>query len=77
VAPPFAVRSFHSWVEDIHFTRESWRGRIRASKWIGAALDAREVESFDLEHDALLRALAPERFPIPHRITLHVLDAKA
>ena len=73
VAPPFAVRSFHSWVEDLRFTRESWRGRIRASKWIGAALEANLVDSFDREHDALLRAVAPERFPIPHRITLHVL----
>lgn len=71
---PFNVRSFHSWVEDLRFTRESWRGRIRASKWVGAALEPRQVEAFDREHDLLLRAVAPERFPIPHRISLHVLD---
>jgi len=72
---PFHVRSFHSWVEDLRFTRESWRGRIRASKWVGAALDPGRVEAFDREHELLLRAIAPERFPIPHRITMHVVDA--
>jgi len=72
-APTFSVTGFHSWIEGLPFTRESWRGRIRASKWIGAALDPAKVDAFDREHEILLRTVGPDRFVIPHRITLHVL----
>jgi hypothetical protein len=51
IVPPFSVKSFHTWIEGLPFSRESWRGRIRASKWIGAALPAEKVAAFDREHD--------------------------
>lgn len=73
---PLVVKGFHTWVEGIPFSRESWRGRIRASKWIGAALSPETVAAFDREHDDLLRGIAPDRFVVPHRITLHTLAAK-
>jgi len=74
VVPPFSVKGFHTWIEGIPFTRESWRGRIRASKWIGAALPPERVTEFDKEHEAVLGAVGPERFVVAHRITVHVLD---
>lgn len=74
ITPPFAVEGFHTWTEGIPFTRESWRGRIRASKWIRAALKPDQVETFDQEHDEVLRAFGSEDFLIPHRITVHVLN---
>lgn len=74
LTPPFAVEGFRTWVETLLFTPESWRGRIRASKWVGAALGTEEMESFDREHEEVLRGYGPEAFLIPHRITMHVLN---
>jgi SAM-dependent methyltransferase len=58
--------------EPIAFTRESWRGRMRALRGIGASLPAEQVEAFDAEHARLLDDVAPLRFEILHRIDLHV-----
>lgn len=62
--------------EEIQFTREIWMGRIRASRGIGAALSTEKVGQFDLEHEELLRNMAPEEFTIPHRMGAHVLVFK-
>jgi SAM-dependent methyltransferase len=59
--------------EPIPFTREQWRGRLRASRAVGATLAPDEVAAFDRAHDALLRATVPERFTVLHRIDAHVL----
>ena len=70
-AERFRLRTYHTYVEPLAFTRESWRGRIRASKWIGAALPADRVEAFDRELDQALRERGAERFDVPHQITIH------
>lgn len=59
--------------EALGFTRESWRGRIRACRGIGAELSAEEVQAFDAELDALLRNIAPEEFTVLHWIDAHIL----
>jgi SAM-dependent methyltransferase len=69
--PDFRLVTYHTYEEGIPFTRESWRGRIRASRGIGAALSPDEVERFDQEHDALLRRIAPDAFSIVHQIWFH------
>lgn len=43
------VRAMFYYDASIHFTRESWRGRFRACRGIGAALNHEEVDAFDLE----------------------------
>ncbi len=58
---------------DVPFDREAWRGRIRASRGIGASLPINEVAVFDTEHAALLERVAPERFSIRHRIDARIL----
>lgn len=68
----FIVRGFFFYDEPIRFTRESWRGRMRALRGVGAALSDEEVERFDREHDALLRRIAPPSFDITHRIDAHI-----
>jgi SAM-dependent methyltransferase len=51
------------------YAREDWRGRIRASAGIGAALDAAAVARFDGELAALLDARFPaEPLRVPHRV---------
>jgi SAM-dependent methyltransferase len=72
----FQLRTYHTYVAPLRFTRESWRGRIRASKWIGAALPAAEVEAFDRELDGVLRGRAPDRFEVPHSVTIQVFERR-
>jgi SAM-dependent methyltransferase len=62
--------------EDIPFTREAWRGRMRACRGVGASLPPEQVERFDREHDALLRRIAPDQFTILHRLDAHILKPK-
>lgn len=57
----------------IVFTREQWRGRIRACRGVGATLPAEEVASFDAAHAELLERTTPPEFTILHRIDCFVL----
>ena len=57
----------------VPFTRESWRGRLRACRGVGATLSADEVAAFDREHDELLRCIAGDEFTVLHRVDAHVL----
>jgi SAM-dependent methyltransferase len=72
----FRLRAMFMYDEAIAFTRESWRGRIRANRGIGAALSAEAVAAFDAEHDALLRGMVKERFTVLHRLEAHFLEFK-
>lgn len=55
------------------FTRERWRGRIRACRGVGATLSAEEVAAFDAAHAKLLERTTPPEFTILHRIDCFVL----
>ena len=57
----------------VPFTRESWNGRIRTCRGIGAALPPEEVARFDREHRALLSAIAPEEFSVLHYAAVTLL----
>ena len=70
----FRVASFFWYDEEIPFTRESWRGRIRACRGVAAALSPEDVLRFDEEHERMLAERFPEEFTIPHRIDAHVLE---
>ena len=62
--------------EDLSFTKEVWRGRIRALRGIGASLSPEQVEAFDLEHNEMLARSFGDEFVIPHRIIARVLVLK-
>jgi len=66
------LKTFHKFLANVPFSRESWRGRIRACRWIGPTLSREQTEAFDREHEALLERIAPARFEVPHRITIRV-----
>jgi SAM-dependent methyltransferase len=70
----FRVKAMFFFDEAIPFTRESWRGRIRACRGVGATLGPEEVAAFDREHDVLLSRIAPEAFTIQHRIEAHLFQ---
>jgi len=69
----FSVAAFFVYQEPIPFTRESWRGRIRACRGIGATLTPEQVEAFDREHASLLACTVPENFTVLHWIHAHLL----
>jgi SAM-dependent methyltransferase len=68
----FRVKAMFVFEESIPFTRESWRGRIRACRGIGATLTKDQVAAFDHEHAALLEAIAPESFTVLHSVNAHI-----
>lgn len=57
----------------VPFTRESWHGRMRACRGVGASLSEGELHRWDEEHQALLRAIAPEQFEVLHYAALALL----
>ena len=62
----------HSFCYDIPvtFTRESWHGRIKTCRGIGASsLSSKEIIAFEEEHIDCLRCV-PETFVIPHFVTV-------
>ena len=69
----FSLADSFVYDEAIPFTRESWRGRMRACRGVGAALSAAEVERFDAAHATMLDAEVPKHFEVLHRINAHVL----
>jgi ubiquinone/menaquinone biosynthesis C-methylase UbiE len=68
----FHLHAMFAFDEAIPFTRESWRGRIRACRAVGATLTAEHVAAFDREHEALLQQIAGERFSVLHRMDAHI-----
>jgi 2-polyprenyl-3-methyl-5-hydroxy-6-metoxy-1,4-benzoquinol methylase len=72
----FTLKAMFSFDAAIPFTRESWAGRMRACRGIGAALSEEDVRRFDTAHGALLERIAPERFTVLHRLSAHILQPK-
>ena len=57
----------------VPFTRESWHGRMKASRGVGASLNQQELAKWDTEHKKMLEKNAPESFEILHYAALSVL----
>jgi SAM-dependent methyltransferase len=57
----------------VPFTRETWRGRIRASRGVGASMTPEQVAAFDGEHAALLKRIASPSFTLTHRVDARIL----
>jgi SAM-dependent methyltransferase len=72
----FGLHAMFVFDDAIAFTRESWRGRIRACRAIGASITGKALEDFDREHEALLNRIAPEHFTVLHRIDAHLFRAR-
>ena len=71
-ADEFDLQGYHVVEQPLSFTRESWRGRFRACRGIGAALSPEAVAEFDREHDKLLQGIAEETFAVWHQMTVHI-----
>ena len=60
----------------VPFTRESWHGRMRACRGVGASLNAEELAGWETEHRELLETIAPEKFSIHHYAAIAVLKKR-
>ena len=60
----------------VPFTRETWHGRIKACRGIGASsLSSEEIAAWEREHKSYMESL-PETFDILHYATVMDLRAK-
>lgn len=50
----------------VPFTRDSWNGRMKACRGIGASLTDQEIVMWEQEHRQLLEEIAPKEFDILH-----------
>ena len=71
-APLFAVERQETFDLQIPFTRESWNGRMRACRGVGASLPPEKIAAFEKDHLAMLQTL-PEQFTILHEAALLLL----
>ena len=60
------------YVEDVVYTQEAWRGRIRAYAGVGGSLPKEKVDEYDAEFAEALRARFPDPMHIPHKIWAEV-----
>lgn len=60
----------------VPFTRESWHGRMKACRGVGASLSEDELAKWDAEHKKLLDTIAPEHFEVLHYAALALLRKK-
>ena len=76
----FEIDTIHSYNENLHFTKDSWRGRIRTCRGLGASLTENEVNNFDSEYKSLLNKYNTNYLNIRHQIHVEIyrlkLDAK-
>lgn len=72
----FDLQSSHTIRGPLPFTRDTWCGRIRACRGIGASLTKHQVHSFDTEHRKLLETIAPENFGVLHEMTIQAFVRK-
>lgn len=60
----------------VPFTKETWHGRMKACRGVGASLSGEELASWEKEHKALLDDIAPEEFEVLHYGAYGVLGKK-
>lgn len=60
----------------VPFTRESWNGRMKTCRGIGASLSETEIAKWEEEHKKLLVQIAPEKFDILHYGAIAQLERK-
>ncbi|MGN0474335.1 MAG: class I SAM-dependent methyltransferase [Acutalibacteraceae bacterium] len=72
----FEVESREMFDLSVPFTRETWNGRMKSCRGIGASLSEEDVAKFEREHMALLESIAPSEFEILHYAAVTILQKK-
>lgn len=61
---------------NVHFSRESWHGRMKACRGVGASLSKKDLQSWESEHLKMLSEISPEEFDVKHCAALAELQVK-
>lgn len=61
---------------NVPFTRESWHGRMRACRGVGASMSSENLSAWDREHKKMLQENTPESFDILHFVAMAELKNK-
>jgi len=72
----FQLEDHEEYDLDVPFTRETWHGRMRSCRGVGASLSEEKLARWDTEHRELLARIAPDRFSIRHYAALSLLRKK-
>ena len=73
---PFMVERAFSFDLPVSFTRETWHGRIKACRGIGASsLSPAQIAAFEKDHLRFLQE-QPETFDIPHAAIFYLLKKR-
>jgi SAM-dependent methyltransferase len=73
----FTPETLHTFDAHLPFTHESWRGRIRACRGMGASSISDEAKAaFEREHTEMLEQTVPDRFAVLHQVKIEVLKVK-
>ena len=60
----------------VPFTRESWNGRMKSCRGVGASLTKDEIVRWEREHMGLLERIAPNEFEVLHYAAIAELKKK-
>lgn len=61
---------------DVPFTRDTWNGRMKACRGVGASMTPEQVAAWEKEHLAMLNERTPESFTIRHYAAICELTKK-
>lgn len=67
-----AFEVVHNEFFDVHipFTTDSWNGRIKACRGVGASLSDEQIAEFEKEHLEMLKSYTSESFTILHTVAM-------
>lgn len=61
---------------NVPFTRQTWHGRMKACRGVGASLSQEEIKKWEREHYKLLQDIAPDEFEVKHYAAMLELKKK-
>ena len=72
----FTVLTRKEFRVDLPFSRDSWHGRMRACRGVGASMSEKELAAWEKEHMEMLEQCAQENFLVKHYVSIAELQAK-
>ena len=72
----FEMISHEEYRINVPFTKETWHGRMKACRGVGASLSNEELTKWESEHLELLDKIAPDKFEVLHYCALAELKVK-
>ena len=72
----FTLASQKEFRVDVPFTRESWHGRMRACRGVGASMPPEVLAAWNKDDMEMLQKEAPENFSVKHYVSIAELKVK-